>query len=132
MKNALFREWIQKCNQRLHKLAGMMNAGFEKYSLRQKKIMLICFCMLCAIFCVLAIVNTCTKIGSVRLKFTPLQLPPHIGKSFSMPAPFISKETFDRIEYFKNHLDSATKASRPGLIDSIRQFEEIYSTQSKK
>ena len=132
MKHILLKTWIQMCNQRLHKMADKMNQWFEKYSLRQKKTGLICFCTLCTLFCVFAIVNTCSNPGNVHLKFTPLHLPTHIGKSFSVPPPFISKETFERIETFKNHLDSATKINRPGLIDSITIFERNYSSQSNK
>jgi hypothetical protein len=114
------------------KAAVKLSAASEKYSLKQKKMALMFFCLLCILFCTFGVIQTFTKTTHFKFKPEPIQLLPHIGKSFSVPESFISKETFDRVEYFKNHIDSATLLTRPGLMDSIALFEKIYLSQSKK
>lgn len=63
-------------------------------------------------------------------RFQEIHLPSHIGKPGDPPLHcVISKELFERIEAFRNN-DSLVLA-HPGLLDSIRLFEQRYQSQLK-
>jgi hypothetical protein len=134
----------QKVNELGNSCARWLNRKTEKLSTVKKKILLALFCLL---FCGYSIYITAAALFShtknnSTVFIRHVQLHPHIGKNLISPAPVISEESFERVEYFKKQLDSVAKANpasfkgimhdRPHLMDSIGLFEKLYYSQSKK
>ena len=114
---------------RIHHVINSFCDRANQLSEKKKRIMLAFFCL--SIFCAsIYILATIKDFHPVFIQ--KIHLHSHIGKSFSVPQPFISKEAFVRIENFKRQLDSQAMRERPGLVDSIALFEKIYHSQSKK
>jgi hypothetical protein len=121
-----------------------LNKRTESFSQAKKKTMLALFCILSFVFSMYIIATSVTVHGKSGPAFIipRTSLPVHIGKSFPEPEPYISKETFERVEYFKEKLDSIARTdtatfnklteARPHLMDSIVEFEKLYYSQPKK
>ena|SRR5579871_179296 len=113
--------------------AERMNSHAARFSVKQQKIGLIVFCLLFSIISTSILIETFSeKQDKEKIFEVHLDTPLHIGKNLSMPAPVISKEDFERIEKFKAGIDSAQLKVRPHLMDSIKLFEQLYQSQTKK
>ena len=143
-QNISLRLLAEKYDRMVHHAADRLSYRTKHFSVHKQKIVLIIFCMLSGATCICTIISSVHRHAKSSTEFfaQPVYAPSHIGKSFVWPEPIISKEIFDRVEEFKRHLDSIAGADtsayhqlmieRPGLTDSIKQFEMLYYSQPKK
>ena len=115
----------------------MLQRKSEGFSMQGKKTLLGLFCLLFAGMSVAAIVQA----FSAKAKPGPeaVHMPRIIPEKETPALPFISKQEYDRIEQFKNHVRQLPKAcfdsfmhARPKLLDSITVIENYYLSQNKK
>ncbi|HRN55632.1 MAG TPA: hypothetical protein PLL71_04240 [Agriterribacter sp.] len=119
----------------------------EKLSLRGKKITVIALCLVSGGYCSWIIYQSFhtghTKIFSV----TSIQKPAHVtetGEASIENGVVISEAEYKRITDFRKSMDSLTASTagkriadsilflRPGLMDSIYRFEQLYQLQQLK
>jgi hypothetical protein len=113
--------------------ADRMNRKAAHYSGKQQKFGLAVFCLLFSTISISVLFQTFSaKSSAAKIFALPAHAPAHIGKNPEPPAPFISKKDYERIEKFKHSLDSNTLRTRTGLSDSIRLFEQLYTSQLKR
>jgi hypothetical protein len=124
-------------------LALRLSAYETTISLKQKQLLLVLFCFLFGLASIYIIVTTFTRgFSGSGLPSTLNSIPYHIGKSFHQPGTVIDEITYNRVEHFKQFLDSLKQNNtdkffeimntRPHLYDSILAFENIYQLQLKK
>jgi hypothetical protein len=126
----------------LQRASGWASQHAEKLSPARKKIVVIIFCILFMSLSICIALTTLSRSGVRTLPVMPIRVPSHIGKNIRMPSAFISEVSYQKVEQFKQYLDSISIsdkktfdqiiAARPGLIDSIAMFEKLYLSQSKK
>jgi len=124
-------------------LASRLSVYESTFSIKQKQLLLVLFCFLFGLASIYIIVTTFrTGFSGSGLPAMPISIPYHIGKSFHQPGAVIDEPTYDRVEHFKQFLDSLRQnntgrfteilITRPHLYDSILAFENIYRSQLKK
>ena len=132
---------IKDCGFRI---AEKLKHKAARYSLRRQRFFLIVFCVLFSVITISTVVQTFWSPSFLTdpLCVKPVNLQPHLGKSYGIPPPVISSASFLHVENFKHLLDSISLSDtvfynkiireRPQLQDSIRQFEKLFHAQSKQ
>jgi hypothetical protein len=124
-------------------LAGKLSRYESKLSIGQKKLLLVLFCFSFGLASIYIVGATITRrLSGTELRVSPIAIPYHIGKSFHQPGAAIDSGTYNRVERFKQFLDSLKANNigryseimniRPHFYDSILAFESIYQLQLKK
>lgn len=98
--------------------------------LKNLKWLLILFCMLSGSLSIYFIAEALLLVPHKQLKIDPILIPKH----FDQPAdtvigPAIPADIILQIKDYKRYMDSMGEPIRPGLLDSMRVLEEIYSEQ---
>jgi hypothetical protein len=124
-------------------LASRLSVYESTLSVKQKQLLLVLFCFLFGVASIYIILTTfTTRFSRSGLPAMPISIPYHICKSFHQPGAVIDESTYNRVEHFKQFLDSLRQnntgrfteilITRPHLYDSILAFENIYRSQLKK
>jgi len=120
-----------------HCIADRLQQKTETYSVKTKKYLLVIFCMLFAGSSVLVIVNAfrAKQHHIIRVEAIPS---PNIIHDQPKPDAIITKQEWEKIERYKTIILSLPKITydslmrvRPHLMDSIRLFENLYSSSIK-
>lgn len=98
--------------------------------LKNLKWLLILFCLLSGSLSIYFIAESIITVPKKELKIEPIRFPQH----FDQPAdtvigPAIPTDIIQQLKDYKRYMDSMGETIRPGLLDSIRILEEIYSEQ---
>ncbi len=138
---SFLRTGLTKLNQWLIHIAGLLQKKTNSYSVKKKKILLLAFSVAFATESILVLVQSMngskkTPIDVSRIKTIPIQ-------QEQAPGPFLTRGEFQKIQKFKNFIDSLSGSARgrktrdsllhnrPHLMDSIRFLLNLYSEQLK-
>lgn len=127
------QELKYKVSRFAKRYAEKLNRKTAGYSAIRQKIGLAIFCFLFTVVSISALIEAFSVNQNKEQIFGPrIHAPEHIGKNFSRPQAVITKEDYERIEKFKANIDPAILKSRPYLMDSIKLFEQLYQSQTKR
>jgi hypothetical protein len=125
-----------------NRFACFMNTKINKLSNQSKKIWLVAFCSLSGAITISTLVYALSTPGLTIPE--PVRFPKYYHSADSKTSePLVTGRDVMRIQNFKVYLDSLTKSvpgkalydsimrARPGLVDSIRVCQELYSSQQK-
>ena len=126
--------------------AAFMQRNAERLSTKRKAIILSIFCLCTGGFSFFFIAKSLTSNNIVSFNVTQFKSSrlPKAGDELNKPLVIITKEEYDKIERFRDYIDSLAVSpsgkkiyngiltGRPGLIDSIILLENIYQSQIKK
>lgn len=126
--------------------ATFMQRHAEQLSTKWKAIILSIFCLCTGGFSFFFIAKSLTSNNIVSFNVTQFKSTrlSKAGYKLSKPMVIITKEEYEKIEHFRDYIDSLAVSlsgkklydsiliSRPGLIDSIVLLENIYQSQIKK
>lgn len=127
--------------------ANAMNKTFEKMNYKRLKIWLIIFCVNCGGYSIYLLTTAIFSPASTQksIKIDPVKVPKHYDKSgdeLLTPDNTVSEQTFQRIQVFKQYMDSLQKTgskdydsiltARPFLMDTVLMLEQIYYSQKQK
>ena len=138
---------VTKCIRMQEKWANYMQRKTNGLSLRTRKYSLVLFCLLsvgCSVYVILESLrhNTTKNFG-----VAPIHVPIHsteTGDEATRSPLLITKKEFERIERFRDYVDSLGRSAtgtkirdsmlslRPGLMESIRVIENLYQLQNAK
>lgn len=125
---------------------AFMQRYAERLSTKWKAIILSVFCLCTGGFSFFLIAKSLTSNNIISFNVTQFKssFPAKLGDELSKPGVIITKEEYEKIEHFKQYVDSLAVSpsgkklhdsiliSRPGLVDSIIFLENIYQSQVKK
>jgi len=98
--------------------------------LKNLKWLLILFCMLSGSLSIYFIAEAILTVPKKQLHIDPIRILKHLDQpADTLTRPAIPSEIFQQIQGYKRYMDSLGEPIRPGLLDSIRILEEIYSEQ---
>ncbi|HVM87892.1 MAG TPA: hypothetical protein VMT76_06865 [Puia sp.] len=122
-----------KLSRLAKRYAEKLNKKAACYSAIRQKTGLALFCLLFTAVSIAVLIGAFSgKQNEEKIFELRTRAPAHIGKTFSMPRPVITKEDYERIEKFKAGIDPGMLKNRPHLLDSITIFEQLYQSQTKK
>ena len=98
--------------------------------LKNLKWLLIFFCMLSGSLSIYFIAESIITVPKKKLSIDPIRVPQHFDQpTDTVIGPAIPVDIILQIKDYKRYMDSIGEPIRPGLLDSIRVLEEIYSEQ---
>lgn len=98
--------------------------------LKNLKWLLILFCMLSGSLSIYFIAESILAVPKKQLKIDPIHVPQHfVQPTDTVTGPAIPTDIILQLQGYKRYMDSIGETIRPGLLDSIRVLEEIYSEQ---
>ena len=138
---------VQKCIKVQERCAHYLLIKSERLSHMSKISLLLLFCLSTGGYSMYMIVRSFITTESRAFTITKIKSPAHVrdeDEENLRTTNVISLEEFQQIERFQDFMDSLSETEsgrkiidsillyRPGLIDSIRQIENIYQSQSSK
>jgi hypothetical protein len=126
--------------------ADFMQRQTERLSVRGKQVIVISICVLSAVYCSHVIYQSFLSRRSSIFSVTPIHTPSlvtHTGEA-NAGSTIMPEAQYRQISNFRKYIDSLNTSVygksiadsllrlRPGLMDSIRQLEAIYNSQSLK
>lgn len=108
------------------KFAAVMSSVSNKWTRKQKMIFLSLVCVGFISSSISAIMQSFNE-----EKFSAPQQIVIPKEQRNEDIPLITEKEFQRVQSFRQRLDSVTIKQRPGLIDSIRMVEQMYYSQQK-
>ncbi len=129
------------------RFAATMNKLFEKMNNKRLKIWLGVFCITCGGYSIYLLTNAIVSPSATQpsIKIDPVNIPKHYnntGDEMLSTDNAVDKETFLKIQAFKNYMDSLKQAksiqydsilaARPYLMDTVLMLEQIYYSQKQK
>lgn len=98
--------------------------------LKSLKWLLILFCMLSGSLSIYFIAEAILLVPKKELQIDRVRIPQHINQpADTVKRPPIPADIMRELQDYKRYMDSMGEPIRPGLLDSIRILEEIYSEQ---
>ncbi len=98
--------------------------------LKNLKWLLILFCMLSGSLSIYFIAEAILTAPKKQLKIDPIRIPQHLDQPADIvTGPTIPADIIQQLQDYKHYMDSMGETIRPGLLDSIRLLEKIYSEQ---
>lgn len=117
------------------RFSDAMNRIVAKASTKKLKFGLVIFCLLSGGFSVYLIVSSIIRPGGPGIKVNKIDIPIREDQSVRKVADsanFISDAMYQNIQRYKRYMDSMGFSIRPGLLDSIKELEDIYHSQKIK
>lgn len=98
--------------------------------LKNLKWLLILFCILSGSLSIYFIAESILTVPKKELKIDPIRVPQHFDQpTDTVTGPAIPADIIMQLQDYRRYMDSIGETIRPGLLDSIRILEEIYSEQ---
>ena len=128
------------------KFAIIMNKTFQHTTISKMKIILVLFCIISGGLSVYyfydAIVSNKKKNDPVTIEGFVVPRSSIDREVEAMPNVYVDEDTWSKVQSFKLYMDSIKTVApkeynkimyeRPGLMDSIKQLEELYYSQKIK
>jgi len=133
-----------KCFEEQKRMADVMQKGSEHLSITGKKFVLMIFCFVGIGASIYASTeNIFFKKHPFHLTNSSIALSKNALEKGFKTSDFLSETEFDKIQNFKNYIDSLSKSTagkkikdsilknRPLLMDSINQLEKLFQINGK-
>jgi hypothetical protein len=120
------------CMQR--KFSDSMSKAVSKISLKKMKLLVIIFCVVTGGYSMYLIVYSIIRPHESLMKVDKINVPKHALQHGDpvRSSTLVSGELYHTIRMYERYMDSLGLAIRPGLLDSIKTFKEIYQSQKIK
>lgn len=143
----ILKEIVKTCLGIQNCWAQWMDRSTKHLSRKTLIILLLAFIVLAGGYSINLIGQSLSGNQTNSFSVTPIKKPGHVlqtGDAASQTNMIVRKMDYQGIIRFRGYMDSLTRSpegkaaydsiilSRPGLLDSIRLFEEIYQSQIKK
>ena len=130
-----------------NKFANGMNKIFAGVNTKRLKIVLAAFCICCGGYSLYLLVTAITSPDRKQsiFKIDKVDVPKNFDKAgdeMIVPESNVDEVTFNKIQQFKNYMDSLRQKksylydsiinARPLLMDTVLMLEEIYYSQKQK
>ncbi|MEO7983262.1 MAG: hypothetical protein ABI688_04190 [Bacteroidota bacterium] len=137
---------VERCIRLQERWATYMQKQTERLSGNGKIIVLSLFCLVAGSLSIYLMAVSLMRYPAVSIKISHIKAPLYSARSFdhdTKSSIIITREEYQRIEYFRHYMDSLATSSygkliydsilkqRPGLLDSVAFIENIYQLQTK-
>lgn len=98
--------------------------------LKNLKWLLILFCVLSGSLSIFFIADAIITVPKKQIQIDRVRIPQHLHQpDDTVIRPAIPADIIRQLQDYKRYMDSIGETIRPGLLDSMRVLEEIYSEQ---
>jgi hypothetical protein len=98
--------------------------------LKNLKWLVILFCMLSGSLSIFFLAEALVSVPKKQLHIDRVRIPQHLHQpEDTLIRPAIPADIIQQLQDYKRYMDSMGETIRPGLLDSMRVLEEIYSEQ---
>lgn len=114
------------------KFSDMMNQRFVNMPARRLKVLLIAFCVFSGGLSLYFFVSAIITKPMPGFKIDQVKVPQHFDRSGDeVMGKDMPEDIYHEIQQYRYNMDSIGEPIRPGLQDSMRILEELYSQQQK-
>jgi hypothetical protein len=134
-----------KCVRTQRRLADAMQKKSQRLSVTGKKVALITFCFIGIAASIYALTEDIfDKSNRAHFKIYPISISKNVVEENDRTSNMLFDSEFNKIEQFKKYIDSLSNSIsgqkikdsilkfRPFLMDSIKQFENLYLNKTDK